>query len=120
MQFTEMSLAIFLLYLAVSNMYITSVHMKKGWKTNVRDSYINPGVYLIHAYCSTLQHKNQRLFHGMPDLKDFIFSLRSTRSLVAPIEKSEIKHLKKKRKKWYPPSFMVYLLGLFFFFFFFF
>ena len=85
---------------------------EKGWKTNARDSYINPGVYLIHAYCSTLQHKNQLLFHGMSDLKDFIFSLRSTRSLAAPIEKSEIKHLKNKRKKWYPPSFMVYLLGL--------
>ena len=85
---------------------------EKGWKTNVRESYINPCVYSIHAYCSTLQHKNQRLFRGMSDLNDFIFSLRSTRSLAAPIEKSQIKHLKKKRKKWYPPSFMVYLMGL--------
>ena len=82
---------------------------EKGWKTNVRDSYINPGVYLIHAYCSTLQHKNQRLFHGMSDLKDFIFSLRSTRSLAAPIEKSEIKHLKKKRKNGiHLPSWYIY------------
>ena len=85
---------------------------EKGWKTNLRESYINPCVYSIHAYCSTLQHKNQRLFRGMSDLNDFIFSLRSTRSLAAPIEKSQIKHLKKKRKKWYPPSFMVYLMGL--------
>ena len=32
MQFTEMSLAIFLLYLAVSDMWITSVHTKKAGK----------------------------------------------------------------------------------------
>ena len=33
--------------------------MKKARKKNVRDSYINPAVYLIHTYYSTV-HKEKK------------------------------------------------------------
>ena len=34
--------------------------MKKARKKNVRDSYINPAVYLIHTYYSTLLKEKKK------------------------------------------------------------
>ena len=56
MQVTEMSLAS--VFGSISHVdYVCSY--EKGSKKNVRDSYINPAVYLIHTYYSTV-HKEKK------------------------------------------------------------
>ena len=56
MQVTEMSLAS--VFGSISHVdYVCSY--EKGSKKNVRDSYINPAVYLIHTYYSSV-HKEKK------------------------------------------------------------
>ena len=81
--------------------------MKKARKKNLRDSYINPGVYLIHTYYSTLHKEKKKANERKRNKLFFSISLRCIASLVARNKKSGMIHL--KTKNWYHlPSWYTY------------